>query len=155
MLCDADMRWPSEDKQENGALKPAPELKSEEDAPKEGLPGLPTQRTHRTATFSSDELPFPPQRLSRANSDVSFTGSVGEFGEPKKNNTARSKSFVASDGRQHLESEKLADIEADDPFIQLFEAIDTVQELALPLVLGTHRLLQTVLVGGVCLRLPG
>jgi len=41
-------------------------------------------------------------------------------------------------GRHHFASEGMSRIESDDPFLYIFEAIDTVQELALPLVFGAN-----------------
>ena len=51
---------------------------------------------------------------------------------------------AADHGRHHFTGEKLANIEDDDPFVPVFEAIDKAQELALPLLFGACRFLAVI-----------
>jgi len=63
-------------------------------------------------------------------------GSFGKYDDVKSRPRVASTHEQADHGRHHFTGEKLSNIEADDPFLIVFEYIDKAQELALPLIFG-------------------
>ena len=84
---------------------------------------------------TSDEAPKPDNKWARKVAGATY-GKPDDHGRPSGDPESSQAAAYDDHGRHHFASEKLAVIEQDDPFRQVFVLIDLMQEYAVPLILG-------------------